>query len=196
MRFDSKPDRGDEAYPERDGKLDLPDDLALMGEQLREDAQRLASSYPARSGPVADVAAAVVAASQARPARRRDLIVSMTVGGLVALSLLVMFTLGLGNFFNRTDRDAAPRPIAADPSAAALDSGDAAPSLASAAHSAPQSDSVAALPTELLTPAGFSGSLPAVTPALLTSGITGPEMEAWIDLRQDELEADRDSLEF
>ena len=200
MPFDSQPVRSDEAYSQRDCQLELPDDLALMGEQLRDDAQRLASSYPARLGPVVDLAAAVVAASQAsrRPARRRDLIISSAVGGLVALGLLAMFTLGQGSFLGRAERKITV------PGTATIDHQPAADSDAGAGHALaaaprlvpPPADSIAALPGELLTPASFSGAMPSVTPAVLSSGITGPEMEAWMDLRQDELQTNRDSLEF
>ncbi|HZL89776.1 MAG TPA: hypothetical protein VFB96_15530 [Pirellulaceae bacterium] len=193
MRFDSQPVPGDEAYPARDGQLELPDDLALMGEQLRDDAQRLASSYPAHAGPVVEVVAALQSAASPRRARR-DLLVSGAVGGLVALVLLVMFTVGLGNFVQRGDRQTAP-PQTAD-NHRATNAADKTTTLAAAPREEPDAKSIVALPGELLTPASFTGAVPAVTPAVLTSGITGPEMEAWMDLRQDELETDRDSLEF
>lgn len=192
MRFESKFDHDGET--DRSGPIDLPDDLTLMAEQLRDDAQRLAACYPPQLGPVADVATAVACVSEVRrrSANRNALWFSAAVGGLTALCVLLMLTLGLRWGWKRPGGDAISRPIGAA-AAPAFDQ-DAGARLANAT---PQSGTTAeGLPAELTTPASFSGTAPPVTPAVLRSGITGPAMEGWMDLRQDELAMDAESIEF
>jgi hypothetical protein len=49
MRFEPKLIRGDEPPLNAGGELDLPEDLAALGEQLGDDARHLAACYPAPS---------------------------------------------------------------------------------------------------------------------------------------------------
>ena len=95
MPFDPRIVPGDDArFEERE--LELPDDLVLLSEQLRDDAHRLSASYP--PGKTASVA--LPATSQI--ARRRwkgRLAMGSLASGLVALSLLV----GLSIYGGRTE---------------------------------------------------------------------------------------------
>ena len=199
MRFDSPSAADDEAYPERDGQFALPDDLALLGEQLHDDAQRLSACYPAPVGPVIEIAAVLGAVSGARSKqdRRRPWIVSTAVGGVVAIALLVLLGLAGGNMldlFSPGKSDS--QPVATGMHAITPNRSVSAHSLGTTPRPVPESDAMAPLSSEWLVPAEFSATVPSVTPAVFRGGITGPEMEGWMDLRQDELQADRDSLEF
>ena len=50
MPFDPRLIQPDDAPLKSDGEIDLPADLAALGEQLREDALHLAARYPASGG--------------------------------------------------------------------------------------------------------------------------------------------------
>jgi hypothetical protein len=198
MPFETKFDEGDDAVPERDGQIELPDDMALMADQLRDDAQRLAACYPPRLGPVADVAAAVALVSQARQrsAGRSALWISSAVGGLTALGVLLTLSLVFGFGWNRI-RDGAnsqPEPSIIRTMADGAADRDGTSEIVSSAPATVRT--VGLVPDELPTPASFTGAMPTVTTAVLRSGISGPEMEAWIDLRRDELAMEVESIEF
>jgi hypothetical protein len=110
-----------------------------------------------------------------------------TLAGAAALGLLVAVTV------NPTVRDIPAQPeVVIDANAKA---GSPNPQLAS--RRSPVVDQAElAPPADLLTPAVFSGATPAITPAVLGQGITSPEMEAWMDLRQNDLAMDAESIEF
>lgn len=199
MRFDSPSASNNEAYPEREGLLELPDDLALLADQLGDDAQRLSACYPAPAGPVVEVAA--VLAGECRtlrnPGYRRQWMVSTAMGGVVALTLLVLLGLVGENMLDLFQQQKnGPQPVVSGDRAISTDRSVRTPSLTATMGPLPESGAIGSLPGELLTPAEFSATVPSVTPAVFRGGITGPEMEAWMDLRQDELEASGDSLEF
>lgn len=91
MPFDPKLFRDDDANFE--GDLKLPDDLALMAEQLGDDANRLAALYP----PPLPAVLAVSRPKTATPSRRSSWLTRSLAGtalavGLVTLSLVVMNT--------------------------------------------------------------------------------------------------------
>lgn len=64
MPFDPKLIPPDDAPLRPDGEIDLPAELAALGEQLRDDAQHLAKRYPAARDGAAPVA--IVARARAR----------------------------------------------------------------------------------------------------------------------------------
>ncbi|HUE72590.1 MAG TPA: hypothetical protein VMP01_17020 [Pirellulaceae bacterium] len=171
-------------FPERDGELELPDDLAAMAEQLSDDAQRLAACYPPQYGPVREVAAAVASVV---PRRERALRTAWFVGsvgsGLVALGFLVAFVL------HGSQQPRAEIPAVA---AGANDAGnqardDAASSLAVVPDASAR---------ELTLPAVSSDASPPLTPAILQRGVTGAEMEGLMDLQRIDLAFDTESIEF
>ena len=177
MLFDPKIVPGDDArFEERE--LELPDDLVLLSEQLRDDAHRLSASYP--PGKTASVA--LPATSQI--ARRRwkgRLAMGSLASGLVALSLLV----GLSIYGGRTEVE--PGRPSSPPASVAVEVLQ--PEFVSPAFASAAAD-------ELATPASFSGTMPPLTPAVFSSGVTGPEMEGWMDLRRETLAMDDESIEF
>ncbi len=177
MRLDRQMDEFG-AFPQRDGELDLPDDLALMGEQLADDAQRLAASYPPPTSPAREVAAVASASPRQRPL---SMVVSIA-GGVLALGLLVGLAI-----------QSIQRPVQPDPAA-----GTTGETLAvneapvPIAESAPEPSA-----RERVIPAVSSGSTPPLTPAVWERGVTGPEMEGLMDLQRiDDLAIDIESLEF
>lgn len=178
MPFEPKIVPADDAqFDQRE--LALPDDLAALSEQLRDDALRLSACYP--PGPVPLVVPAAPPAIPAASRGRKLLSAGSLAAGLASLGLCVMVPIYIaGRFGNESPKRGGSAPVVA------LDA--AAPGFALPL-------SVAA-PDSLVTPASFSGAMPPLTPAALGGGITGPEMEGWMDLRQDELAMDTESLEF
>jgi hypothetical protein len=175
MRFENRLDDSD-AVPERDGDIALPDDLAAMAEQLSDDAQRLAACYPPKFGPVREVAAAVASISPQRRPARRVVLAGSIFGGLVALGLLAALTLNM----NRQ------QPVGG-PDVSGTDAGQ--PSIA--ASSGPVDVRTEPLANSLIVPANSGDEAPPLTPPAWQRGVTGPEMEGWMDLAMD-----TESIEF
>lgn len=115
MQFDPKIIRPDEGAFDQSADLQLPDDLAIMAEQLAEDAARLAASYPARLPPQS-LPLAVPAANENSRLRRVWLSPTLIGGSLAA----VLLTLSIfGNSFFRPQHTATKTPAAAASSASA-----------------------------------------------------------------------------
>ena len=188
MRLDRRSDEFD-SFPERDGELELPDDLAAMGEQLADDAQRLAACYPPQYGPVREVAAAVrdlteieLTAAGAGPrseTRKRRWLALSIGGGIVALGLLA--ALILGNQWS--DPRSSVEQLASDTSGQRTPADD--------ATRVPLPDVPELTAHDRVLPAAASEAIPPITPAVFQRGVTGPEVEGWIDLAMD-----TESLEF
>ena len=84
MRFDLIPP--DDAPLRSDGEIDLPADLAALGDQLRDDALHLAARYPSGS----ELAASrPVPASPRRPDRWKKVMVLAASGLAAALAVVV-----------------------------------------------------------------------------------------------------------
>ena len=173
MRLDRHNDEFD-SFAERDGELALPDDLAMMAEQLADDAQRLAACYPPQYGPVIEVAAAVASARSHANARGRVWLAGSLASGLLALGLAAALLLG-----ERTPQPADGSKLAGDPQAAERD-------FPLAANVAPEP-----MARELVVPAAAPDVPLQVTPAVFERGVTSPEMEGWLDLAMD-----TESIEF
>lgn len=183
MRLDRRMDEFD-SFPERNGELELPDDLAAMAEQLSDDAHRLAACYPPQYGPVREVAAAVASVSPRRERALRTAWLLGSVGsGLVALGLLVAFALN-GNQQPPTE---IPTVATGANDAANKSLDDAASSLAVAPDASAR---------DLTVPAVSSDAAPPLTPAVLQRGVTGAEMEGLMDLQLIDLALDTESIEF
>jgi hypothetical protein len=147
---------------------ELPDDLAALGAQLQDDARRLASCYPPRAAGN-ELSLRCVAPAPAARQRHWPLVLSGGVGGLIALGLAVALIV-LDPDLLRTSwikHETSHAPLASPQEA-----------IASGRQRAER------------------GVLPPVTPAVFSGGITGPEMEAWIDLHKEELAINTESLEF
>ena len=87
MQFDPKLIRDDDANFE--GDLQLPDDLALMAQQLGDDAARLAATYPP------PMPAVLASAGQVTPRRKNAWLMRSLAGtalavGLVTISLVAL----------------------------------------------------------------------------------------------------------
>ncbi len=192
MRFETRLDDSD-AVPERDGQLTLPDDLALMADQLRDDAARLAACYPPQLGGVREEVAKVASVSpRRRSVANSVLLASSLAGGLAALGLIGLVAWNL--------HDRRPRPgdatLAVDKISDRGESpGMNGPWLTDHPVRA-ESEFASVQPAhELVVPAKSDGIVPPLTPAVFQRGITGPEMEGWMDLRED-LAMDIESIEF
>src|SRR6185436_9205414 len=99
MPFDPKliRDEGDAGF---EGDLKLPDDFALLGEQLGDDAARLAAAYPP---PAAKVVPVVAASRQRRGAwMMRTFAGTALAVGLVTISLVAMNPRKVGNLATPT----------------------------------------------------------------------------------------------
>lgn len=188
MPFDPKIIRQDDEWLEQT-ELELPGDLAILGEQLHDDAQRLSACYPAKSVPAMEMALT----AESSPRRRRTgrlLARASAWTGAAALGLLLVFAVELLIRQTPTVRQL-PGPLKAH---GGLHSTAAYQPLPTAEHD--RSATVDGRSGDLLTPAVFSGETPVISPAVLERGITGPEMEAWMDLRQNDLAMDAESIEF
>jgi hypothetical protein len=176
MPFDPKIVPGDDdRFEERE--LSLPDDLVVLSEQLRDDALRLSACYPAGK-----TAVALPKASQiSRRSWKSRLVMGSLAGSLVALSLLAGLSIYVGQTEVEPQRTGSP-----DHSVAASDRQ---PVFAPTALGGKA-------PENLAMPASFSGTMPPLTPAVFNSGVTGPEMEGWMDLRRETLAMDDESIEF
>ena len=86
MPFDPKLIQPDDAPLRGDGEIDLPADLAALGEQLRDDAQHLAARYPTGSELAAN---RPVPASARRPDRWKKVMVLAASGLAAALAVVV-----------------------------------------------------------------------------------------------------------
>ena len=164
MPFDPKLIREEDAGFE--GDLKLPDDLALMAEQLGDDAARLAATYPP---PVPAVLAVSREASAAQSRRTswltRSLAGTALAAGLVTISLVASNSYRPQNA-NHPLPATAPSPV----------------SRALVVHESP----------------ALKGSQPQripVTPASWLGDTSGPELEALMDLWEQDQPAIR-SLSF
>jgi hypothetical protein len=195
MRLDRRTDEFD-SFPERDGELELPDDLAAMGEQLADDAQRLAACYPPQYGPVTEVAAAVrdLAASDLTMAsagprsqiRKRRWLALSIGGGLVALGLLAVLILGN----KEDDPRSLEEQLASGTSGQRTPAEDATQRLVARQPThVPRHDAPELAAHDRFLPDTASDAIP--PPAVFQRGVTGPEVEGWIDLAMD-----TESLEF
>lgn len=185
MPFDPKIIRHDDEGLEQ-AELELLGDLAILGEQLHDDAQRLATCYPPKCIPAGELAAAATTAPRRRWTGR--LLATTSAGvGAAALGLLLAFVAPPLIRQPPTVRQA-PVPVKARSGVH--------PSAAYQPRPTAEQDRSAVADARSLTPAGFSGELPVISPTVLERGITGPEMEAWMDLRQTDLAMDAESIEF
>jgi hypothetical protein len=164
MPFDPKLIHEDDANFE--GDLQLPDDLALMGQQLGDDAARLAASYPP---PV--LATLAVSRQELIPTSRylswvvRSLVGTALATGLVTISLVALNSNQLPNANYEVPAAATPSPAAG--------------ALVIQVAPANRND---------------RSSVP-VTPASWLSDTSGPELEALMDLWEQDQPAIR-SLSF
>ncbi len=151
MPFDPNIIREDDASFE--GDLKLPDDLALMAEQLGDDAARLAATYPPPVPAVLAVSRQVSAVQSRRTSwLTRSLAGTALAAGLVTISLVASNSYRPQNL-NRPLPVTNPSPV---PRALVV-------------HEAP-------------TPKGSQPQKIPVTPASWLGDTSGPELEALMDL--------------
>ena len=147
MPFDPKIIAADDAF-DSGAELKLPADLALMAEQLGDDAARLSACYPP---PVAPALAAVSRQQTAAPSiSRKSAWLTRSLAGTALAAGLVTISLVASNAY---------RPQRGNHSSPA------------AAHEAPSLDDSAPVP---------------VTPASWLGDTSGPELEALMDLWEQE----------
>jgi hypothetical protein len=167
MRFDPKLIHPDEAPLLPSGDIDLPADLAALGEQLRDDAAHLAARYSAEDGELA--------AGLAPAVRSRKWIRIAALAGTAAAALVVT-VIGIDQF-GRIDRTApvvAVRPPSAVP------------------HRTVPYDAVPADHAAVKVSTPSSAEFPALGGSMTTVSLTdlsGPEFEALLDLWQREPKA-------
>lgn len=88
MPFDPKLIHPDDAPLKPDGELDLPDDLAALGEQLRDDAAHLAACYPAEGRQVGgQTQVAAVARSRSRRWMRVGLLTTSSLASVLVIAV-------------------------------------------------------------------------------------------------------------
>lgn len=153
MPFDPNIIREEDASFE--GDLKLPDDLALMAEQLGDDAVRLAATYPP---PVSAVPAASREASAAQSSSRRKAWLTRSLAGTALAAGLVTISLVASNSY-RPQSANHPLPATASPVSRAL--------VVNEKASTPTSTEPQKIP---------------VTPASWLGDTSGPELEALMDL--------------
>ncbi|MCE9526198.1 MAG: hypothetical protein K8R36_09105 [Planctomycetales bacterium] len=176
MQFDPKLIREDDANFE--GDLKLPDDLALMAQQLGDDAARLAATYPPPKP-------AVLVASRrktAAPSRRSFWLMRSLAGTALAVGL-VTISLVASNSYNGVTGE---RPASAGRSLGAGENGGKVVQLHRPAYAGRSP-----LAHESPSP---SSQVP-VTPASWLGDTSGPELEALMDLWEKDQPAVR-SLSF
>jgi len=169
MPFDPKIVPPDPSPWDDGADLELPDDLAALGEQLRDDAAYLAERYPARR----DVAAAGTARRAAAARRPRRMWLAAASAAAIVLLLAGSFT--AWRWVSRQspgDNVTAGVPVTA-PSAEVQPEGE----TPRATHPTPVSNDVpaAVLPT---------------VPAVFLQNVSGPELEGMLDLMEHEPEGD------
>jgi len=152
MPFDPNVIREDDANFE--GDLKLPDDLALMAEQLGDDAARLAATYPP---PVPAVLAASRQASAAQSSSRRKAWLTRSLAGTALAAGLVTISLVASNSYRPQNANHPLPAVAPSPASGSL-----------VVH-------------EALVPKGSPQKIP-VTPASWLGDTSGPELEALMDL--------------
>ena len=167
MRFDPKL-ISDEDASFGDGDLKLPDDLALMAEQLGDDAARLAATYPP---PVPTVLAVSRQESVALSSSRRNAWLTRSLAGTALAAGLITISLVASNSYRPQN---ANHPLPAAASSPAIDS------LVAHQPATPKSTQ----PQKIL-----------VTPASWLGDTSGPELEALMDLWEQDQPAVR-SLSF
>lgn len=101
MPFDPKLIPPDDAPLLPDGEIDLPADLAALGEQLRDDARHLAQRYPIGGA----VVSARPAASRSRPWKR---IVVLAASGLATALAVVVAVQLIGPLGRQNQKTMAP----------------------------------------------------------------------------------------
>jgi peptidoglycan/LPS O-acetylase OafA/YrhL len=166
MPFDPKLVNEDEAGFE--GDLKLPDDLALMAEQLGDDAARLAATYPP---PVPAVLAASREASAAQSSSRRKAWLTRSLAGTALAVGIVTISLVASNSYQPQNANHPLPAVAPLPASGSL-----------VVHEAP-------------TPKGTQPQKIPVTPASWLGDTSGPELEALMDLWEHDQPAVR-SLSF
>ena len=165
MPFDPKLIREDDASFEG-GDLKLPDDLALMGEQLGDDAARLAACYPP---PMPSVLA--VSRQKSAALSRRTSWLTRSLAGTALTAGLVTISLVASNSYRPQDANHSLPQVAPSPVSRAL-----------VVHEAPA-------------PKGTQPQKIPVTPASWLGDTSGPELEALMDLWEQDQPAVR-SLSF
>ncbi len=111
MPFDANIIHPDEPPLSPSGELDLPPDLAALGEQLADDAAHLAARFPASGAPHVALSAELVESAERikRQARwRRSLVITAATGsaGLASLAVAAL-TIGLALTNNAHNPDSA-----------------------------------------------------------------------------------------
>jgi hypothetical protein len=153
MPFEPKLVRSDDSFAAAEGSLELPPELAVLGDALRTDAQQLADCFPPPHH------AASPASLAAQTLRRRW--VWRRLGGAAAL-LLVGFVIAWQTF--------APQRPTGELLSAAVEGGR---SPADAAHAAPRAEARRLTRTD-------------ASKTIRLTELTGPELEALVDLVQRE----------
>jgi hypothetical protein len=164
MQFDPKLIREDDANFE--GDLQLPDDLALMAQQLGDDAARLAATYP----PPMPAVLAVSRPKTAAPSRQSSWLMRSLAGTALAAGLMTISVVALNTQQPPDTNLATPKIVDRSPPAGSL-----------VMHESPVTRSNP--PTVPVTPASWLGDT------------SGPELEALMDLWEKDQPAVR-SLSF
>lgn len=168
MPFDPRLITPDDAPLDAHGEIDLPDDLAELAAQLRDDAAHLSACYPAPALHKTVAAAEVVSAPSRtinRTSRmRRALLASFAVAAALAVAV------GIGYLPRQEDEVARARPLIAT-EVAATSAPDATSETSSTAPAASPSPRIQRLPW-------------APTPAI--GEVSGPELEGLLDLWQND----------
>jgi hypothetical protein len=165
MPFDPNIVREDDASFE--GDLKLPDDLALMGEQLGDDAARLAAAY---LPPVPAVLAAVSRQEKVTQSRRTSWL-TRSLAGIALAAGLVTISLVASNSYRPQNANRSLPVVAPSPASGSL-----------VEHEAPA-------------PKDSQPQKIPVTPASWLGDTSGPELEALMDLWEQDQPAIR-SLSF
>ena len=152
MPFDPNIIRADDASFE--GDLKLPDDLALMAEQLGDDAARLAATYPP---PVPAVLAAVSRQEKAAQTRRTSWLTRSLAGTALAAGLVTISLVASNSYQPQNANHPLPA-VAPSPASGTV-----------VVHEAPA-------------PTGSQPQKIPVTPASWLGDTSGPELEALMDL--------------
>lgn len=174
MPFDPKLIREDDASFE--GDLQLPDDLALMAQQLGDDATRLAATYPP------PMPAVLASAQQVAPRRKNAWLMRSLAGTALAVGLVTISVLA-SNSYNKVTGE---RPASAGRSLGAGENGgkDMQPHQPAYAVRSPLAHESPSPPSQV-----------PVTPASWLGDTSGPELEALMDLWERDQPAVR-SLSF
>jgi hypothetical protein len=174
VRFDPKLIKPDDAPLDDAGDIELPDDLAELGVQLRDDAQFLSERYPATDFDVGRVSQPVAPATVGQvslpvAARRRFWI---SVGAAAAVIVLALLA---------TNRPTSAPPV--DVADHSLDKVSVAPEATAAPVLSDTAGNESAEAATLSVP-------PVASPAVFLNGVSGPELEGLMDLWHNDGEQD------